>query len=96
MLPRTLPTKRLPSATVSSVKNTALPSWSKSSAALMRAGRNRAKTSMVREPTAATTKPTGVISKMENAGRSWARATPSTRRFVDVPIKVQVPPRMAA
>ena len=29
-------------------------------------------------------------------GRSWARATPSTRRLVDVPIKVQVPPRIAA
>ena len=44
----------------------------------------------------AATRPTGVISKIEKAARPDACATPSTRMLVDVPISVQVPPRMAA
>ena len=47
-------------------------------------------------PTTAATSPIGVISKIENAGSPCSRATPSTKRFVDVPISVHVPPRIAA
>jgi hypothetical protein len=40
--------------------------------------------------------PKGVTSKIENPTSPLARATPSTRRLVEVPIKVKVPPKIAA
>ena len=39
-------------------------------------------------------RPTQVISKMVKCAIPEARATPSTSRFVEVPISVIVPPRI--
>ena len=47
-------------------------------------------------PITAITSPGMVISNIPNPGRPWAWETPSTRRLVEVPISVQVPPRMLA
>ncbi len=45
-------------------------------------------------PTAAITRPTGVISKIVKGASPPCRATPSTSRFVEVPTSVTVPPKI--
>ena len=47
-------------------------------------------------PQATTISPSGVISKIEKGSSPFERATPSTSRFVEVPISVSVPPMIAA
>ena len=47
-------------------------------------------------PTNATGMASGETSKMVNGSIPRARATPSTNRLVDVPIRVIVPPRIDA
>ena len=43
-----------------------------------------------------TTRPTGVISNIENAGSPCCTAAPLATMLVEVPISVQVPPRTVA
>ena len=47
---------------------------------------------MVAKPTTVTTMPSGAISKRRKGAMPWARATPSTRMLVEVPIIVIMPP----
>jgi hypothetical protein len=47
-------------------------------------------------PQATTMIPMGVISKIVKGSNPRVRAMPSTSRLVDVPIRVSVPPMIAA
>jgi len=51
-----------------------------------------ANSAMKIDPTAATARPTGRISKIENGSSPSLRTTPSTRMLVEVPISVSIPP----
>jgi len=53
-----------------------------------------AKISKYTKPVATSTTANGVISKRVNGSNPFSRATPSTRRLVEVPIKVQIPPNI--
>ncbi len=90
---RGLPIAELLSPTRSEVRNTG-----GSSVVLVKrpvsGRRKRPRTRRTSPPANAVTKPIGVISKTENGVIPSRRATPSMRRFVDVPSRVQVPPRI--
>ncbi len=51
---------------------------------------------MSNSPTSATGKPTGEISNMARGGCPEASSRPEITRFVEVPIRVTIPPRIAA
>ena len=82
-----------PSGTTTSVKYFIRLRVPSRSAIESRLGRKRGTRShMVTKPTAVTAIPSGAISKRRNGARPCARATPSTRMLVDVPIMVIMPP----
>ena len=82
-----------PSGTTTSVKNFIRLRGPSRSAIESRFGRNRGTSShMVAKPTIVTAIPSGAISKRWNGAIPCARATPSTRMLVEVPIIVIMPP----
>ena len=82
-----------PSGTTTSVKYFMRLRPPSMSAIESRLGRNGGTSShMVAKPTMVTAIPSGAISNRVKCGRPCARATPSTRILVEVPIMVIMPP----
>ena len=82
-----------PSGTTTSVKNFIFLRDPSRSAIESRFGMNRGTSShIVAKPTNETTMPSGAISNRWNGTIPCARATPSTSRFVEVPIIEIIPP----
>jgi len=83
------------SGSATSVKYFILRRSVSSAPIVSRVGRRRGPNRVMNTAPATTSaRPRGAISNIEKGASPWPRATPSTSRLVDVPIRVIMPPRM--